>query len=158
MSYGFPCLARALPALAVLTFAAFVAPAVAGLGGDEDSVHTDAARFRGPMLSTAMLQYTRHDIATGANAAIHEYVSRTGKVFAVTWRGPLPPDLSQLFGSYFGAYRTAVIAQSHPGGHRQVYVAQPDLVVQAVGRLRAFAGKAYVPSLVPAGVDVTELQ
>jgi hypothetical protein len=158
MSYGLPRLVRALPALAALTFAAFTAPASAALGGDEESVHADTTRFRGQMISAAMLQYTRHDIATGPDAAIHEYLSRTGKVFAVTWKGPLPPDLSQLFGSYFDSYRTAVIAQSHPGGHRRVSVAQPDLVVQSVGRLRAFMGKAYVPSLVPAGVDVTELQ
>jgi hypothetical protein len=76
----------------------------------------------------------------------------------VTWNGPLPPDLSQLFGSYFDSYRTALIAQSHPGGHRRVYVAQADFVAQSLGRMRAFRGKAYVPSLVPAGVDVTELQ
>lgn len=158
MSYGFPRLARALPALAALMFAAFIAPAFAALGGDEDSVHTDTTRLRGQMLSTAMIQYTRHDIATGPDSAIHEYLSRSGKVFAVTWKGPLPPDLSQLFGSYFDSYRTAVIAQSHPGGHHQVHVVQPDLVVQSLGRLRAFMGKAYVPSLVPAGVDVTELQ
>ena len=158
MSYGFPRLARALPALAALTFSAFIAPASAGLGGDEDSVRTDSTRLRGQMLSTAMIQYTRHDIATGPDSAIHEYVSRTGKVFAVTWKGPLPPDLSQLFGSYFDSYRTALSAQSHPGGHHQVSIAQPDLVVQSLGRPRAFIGKAYVPSLVPAGVDVTELQ
>jgi hypothetical protein len=158
MSYGFTRLARALPALAALTFAAFIQPASAALGGDEDSVHTDTTRLGGQMLSTAMLQYTRHDIATGPDSAVHEYMSRSGKVFAVTWKGPLPPDLSQLFGSYFDSYRTALIAQSHPGGHRQVYVAQPDFVAQSLGRLRAFRGKAYVPSLIPAGVDVTELQ
>lgn len=158
MSYGLPRRARALPALAALTFAAFIAPALAALGGDEDSVHTDTTRLRGQMFSTAMMQYTRHDIATGPDGAIHEYLSRTGKIFAVTWKGPLPPDLSQLFGSYFDSYREQLIAQSHPGGHRQVYVVQPDLVVQSVGRPRAFMGKAYVPSLVPAGVDVTELQ
>jgi len=158
MSYGRPRLARALPALAALTIAAFIAPASAGLGGDEDSVHTDATRLRAQMLSTAMLQYTRHDIATGPESAVHEYMSRSGKVFAVTWRGSLPPDLSALFGSYFDSYRTALIAQSHPGGHHQVHVVQSDLVVQSLGRMRAFMGKAYVPSLVPAGVDVTELQ
>jgi hypothetical protein len=158
MSYGFPRLARALPALAALTFACFIAPASAGLGGDEGSVHTDTTRLRGQMLSTAMLRYTRHDIAAGPDTVIHEYLSRTGKIFAVTWKGSLPPDLSQLFGSYFESYRTALIAQSHPGGHHQVHVVQSDLVVQSVGRLRAFMGKAYVPSLVPAGVDVTELQ
>jgi hypothetical protein len=158
MSYGFLRRARALPALAALTFAAFIAPASAALGGDEDSVHTDSTRTRGQLLSTAMVQYTRHDITTGPDSAIHEYVSRTGKVFAVTWQGPLPPDLSQLFGSYFDSYRTAVLAQSHAGGHHQVHIVQPDLVVQSLGRLRAFMGKAYVPSLVPAGIDVTELQ
>jgi uncharacterized protein DUF2844 len=158
MSYGYLSLARALPALAVLTFAAFTAPAFAALGGDEDSVHVDSARFRAQMLSTAMLQYTRHDITTSPDAEIHEYASRSGKVFAVTWRGPLPPDLSQLFGSYFDSYRTALVAQSHPGGHHQLQIVQPDLVIQSVGRLRAFMGKAYVPSLVPAGVDVTELR
>jgi hypothetical protein len=158
MSYGLPRRGRALPALAALTFVALIAPAFAALGGDEDSVHTDATRLRGQVFSTAMMQYTRHDIALGPDGAIHEYLSRTGKIFAVTWKGPLPPDLSQLFGSYFDSYRETLIAQSHPGGHRQVYVVQPDLVVQSVGRLRAFVGKAYVPSLVPAGVDVTELQ
>jgi hypothetical protein len=157
MSYGLTRLVRALPALATLTLAAFIAPASAGLGGDEDSVHTDSTRLRAQMLSTAMIQYTRHDITTGPDSAIHEYMSRTGKVFAVTWKGPLPPDLSQIFGSYFDSYRAAVTAQSHPGGHRQVHIVQPDLVVQALGRPRAFMGKAYVPSLVPSGVDVTQL-
>jgi hypothetical protein len=158
MSNGYLSLVRALPALAALTLTTLTAPAGAALGGDEASVHTDSTRFRAQMLSTAMLQYTRHDITTSPDAAIHEYASRSGKVFAVTWRGPLPPDLSQLFGSYFDSYRTALIAQSHPGGHHQLQIVQPDLVIQSVGRLRAFMGKAYVPSLVPAGVDVAELQ
>jgi Protein of unknown function (DUF2844) len=31
-------------------------------------------------------------------------------------------------------------------------------VVQLTGRLRNFSGKAYLPSLVPAGVSVADLQ
>jgi hypothetical protein len=42
--------------------------------------------------------------------------------------------------------------------HRQVSVAQPDFVVHAVALLRTFQGKAYVPSLVPAGVAVADLK
>jgi hypothetical protein len=37
-------------------------------------------------------------------------------------------------------------------------IAQSDFVVQAIGHLRTFQGKAYVPSLVPAGVSVAELE
>jgi hypothetical protein len=79
-------------------------------------------------------------------------------VFAVTWQGPTPPDLRQLFGSYFEPFRSAAAAQSRPGGHRQLSIAQSDFVVQAIGHLRTFQGKAFVPSLVPAGVSVAELE
>jgi hypothetical protein len=42
--------------------------------------------------------------------------------------------------------------------HRQLSFANPDFVVESTGRLRNFRGKAYVPSLVPAGVSVADLQ
>ena len=149
--------AGALPALVCLALAGFAAPASAHLGGDYDSVSADSAKFRGQLLSTAMLQYDRHDITTSSGTVIHEYLSRAGKVFAVSWQGPLPPDLRQLFGDYFEPFSSAASAQSRPGGHRQVSIVQPDFVVQASGHLRAFQGKAYVPSLVPAGVSVADL-
>ncbi len=152
---------RAAHCLAALSAAAalaiFATPAPAALGGDVASVHLDTARFRGQLISTEMVSFTQHDIVRGPGAVVHEYIAPNGTVFAVTWRGPLPPDLSQLFGSYYDAYRSAAIAQSHPGGHRQVHVVQADFVVHALGRLRAFQGMAYVPSLVPPGVDVASL-
>ena len=65
-----------------------------------------------------------------------ERLSHAGKVFAVTWQGPRPPDLRQLFGSYFEPFQSAAAAQSRPGMHRQVSVAQADFVVHAVALLR----------------------
>lgn len=148
-----PC----LMALAAVSLAAFATPAPAALGGDAATIRLDTDRFRGQLVSTEMARFTRHDILSGPDAVVHEYLAPNGRVFAVTWRGPLPPDLSQLFGSYYEAYRSAAVAQSHPGSHRQVHVVQADLVVHALGRLRAFQGMAYVPSLIPAGVDIASL-
>jgi hypothetical protein len=42
--------------------------------------------------------------------------------------------------------------------HRQLNVANPDFVVASSGRLRSFRGVAYVPSLIPTGVSVADLQ
>jgi hypothetical protein len=157
MNYCSRRTAWAFPALLSLAFACFAMPASASLGGDVSSVQEDSVRGRGQLLSTGMLHYDRHDFTAASGTVVHEY-SSGGKVFAVTWKGPMPPDLRQLFGNYFEAYRSAAAAQSRPGGHRQLSIVQPDFVVQAVGHMRAFQGKAYVPSLVPSGVSVADLQ
>lgn len=131
---------------------------MAHLGGDADSVSADRDVLRAQLRSTPMQQYERHEITTTAGTVVHEYASRQGTVFAVTWQGPLPPDLRQLFGNYYETYQSAATAQARPGAHRQLNIAAADLVVQSTGRLRAFTGRAYVPSLVPAGVSVADLQ
>jgi hypothetical protein len=158
MSYRTCRAARTLRALLWLLSGWLAMPASAGLGGDTASVSDDSVKLRGQLVSTGMLQYDQHDITAASGTVIHEYLSRSGKVFAVSWNGPVPPDLRQLFGPYFESFRSAAAAQSRPGGHRQISVAQPDFVVQATGHMRAFQGKAFVPSLVPPGVSVAELQ
>jgi hypothetical protein len=104
-----------------------------------------------------MLQYEVHSITTASKGLIREYVSRTGIVFAVTWRGPTPPNLRQLFGAYFEPFQKAAAARLLPGNHRQLRLDQSDFVVQVTGRLRAFAGRAYVPSLIPRDVSIADL-
>ena len=148
----------ALLALALLACGGFAQTASARLGGDAASVQEDSARFVGKLVSTAMVQYDRHDITTSSGTVVHEYLSRAGRIFAVSWKGPLPPDLHQLFGDYFQTLSSAAAAHSQPGSHRQLNVVRDDFVAQSSGHLRAFQGRAYVPSLVPAGVDVSELQ
>ena len=133
-------------------------PAIAHLGGNTDSVSADRDAMQAQLHSTPMQLYSAHQITTAAGAVIHEYTTRQGTVFAVTWQGQLPPDLAQLFGNYYKQYQDAAAAQSRPGMHRQLNISNPDFVVAASGRLRSFRGKAYVPSLVPAGVSVADLQ
>lgn len=138
---------------------ALAGPVWAALGGSTDSVSADANTLRGQLVSTPMAAYDLHQISTGA-VVINEYVTRSGRVFAVTWRGPIPPNLRQLLGDYFARFQSAALAahQVSAGIHRQLSIAQSDLVVQSSGRLRSFRGLAYLPSLLPTGVSVSELQ
>jgi Protein of unknown function (DUF2844) len=158
MNYRFSRATEALPALISLTLLWLASPASASLGGDVDSVSSDRITLKGQLVSTPMLQYQMHVITSISGTVVHEYLSHAGKVFAVTWQGPKPPDLRQLFGSYFEPFRSAAAAQSRPGSHRQLNIAQSDFVVQAMGHMRDFQGKAYVPSLIPAGVSVADLE
>jgi hypothetical protein len=145
-----------------LTFAVLMwhSSAQAGLGGDAQSVPVDRVAMHGQVQSISLQQYDQHTITTDAGTIVNEYATRQGRIFAVTWQGPMPPNLQQLFGTYYEQYQsaTAASAQAHPGTHRQLSVAQSDFVVQAFGRMRYYHGKAYVPSLVPAGVLVAGLQ
>jgi Protein of unknown function (DUF2844) len=133
-------------------------PAAAHLGGDANSVDTDRQVLHARLRSVPMQQYNLHEIRTQSGALLHEYETRGGTVFAVTWQGPLPPDLRQLFGNYYSRYQTAASAKGQPGLHRQLNIAGPELVVQSTARPRAFMGRAYIPSLVPAGVSIADLQ
>jgi hypothetical protein len=133
--------------------------ALAALGGDAGSVAADRVAFAAQLRTTTTLQYDVHEISSGAQT-VHEYLSRQGQVFAVTWQGSVPPNMRQLLGEYFGRFQRAAAAthQQSPGQHRQFNLAQPDLVILSNGRLRDFRGIAYLPTLVPAGVTVSQLQ
>ncbi len=99
--------------------------------------------------------YTLHELQTPAGVAVREYVSPVGKVFAVVWHGPSRPDLKQLLGSHFEAFRQAL--QARGPGHGPVLVQLPGLVVQLGGHMRDFVGRAYLPDDIPAGVHTEEI-
>jgi len=143
----------------------------ASLGGDLNSVLADQVQFQGSLKLTQMGSYQVHEIrmqtatasATQARLqtgiVIREYVSPAGKVFAVTWQGEAPPNMRQLLGSYFQQYVDAMKAQvSGRPGRRPVLIVEPDFVVQMSGRVRAYAGKAYLPGMLPSGVQPEALQ
>jgi hypothetical protein len=135
------------------------APARAHLGGDSDSVNSDRAAFNGQLSTSTTLQYDQHQLTLPSGTVVREYASRAGQIFAVSWQGPQPPDLSQLLGSYFPRFTTAAsaAAQARPGLQRQLSSVAPDFIVQSTAHLRSFRGKAYLPGLVPQGVAVEQL-
>ncbi len=86
------------------------------------------------------------------------FASANGVVFAVAWRGPVLPDLNELFGNYFKSFR--VESERIRASGRRASTLNVDfegLLVQSSGRMRDFFGYAFVPTLVPQGVVINDL-
>jgi hypothetical protein len=131
-------------------------PADAYLGGNYASVQSDRRLIQGQLRSTPTAAYDVHEITAASGITVREYVSRAGTVFALTWRGPVLPNLRQLLDTYFVEYVDAM-ASPRPGALRHANVERPGLVVHSDGHLRAFSGRAYVPALVPDSVYAEQL-
>ncbi|HVY05296.1 MAG TPA: DUF2844 domain-containing protein [Burkholderiales bacterium] len=126
----------------------------ATLGEDVQSIASDSASMNATATPTQAAKYAVHEIRAASGTLVREFVSQTGKVFAIAWQGPVMPDLRQILGSYFDRYERA----AKSGDRRNRGVNDPDLVVQSRGHMRAFTGMAYLPQLMPAGVSVDEIQ
>jgi hypothetical protein len=141
-------------ALAVTVVAA--APAFAALGGDTASVLADRDQTKGTLQISSATGYSVHEITTSLGIKVREYLTPDGKVFGLGWRGPLPLDLRQFLGAYYPQFEKAASAPHL--GHRQVNVELPELVVYSGGRMRAFAGRAWAPDLIPQNVSTDDIK
>ena len=117
-----------------------------------------------PVLPGAKLQaairpgtYTVHESLLDSGTTVTEYATPAGVVFAVSWRGPVLPDLNALLGDYFRAFRQEA-QQARASGRRgsPLTLDSAALVVRSNGRMRNFFGSAYAPELVPADVNVKD--
>ncbi|HUX74903.1 MAG TPA: DUF2844 domain-containing protein [Steroidobacteraceae bacterium] len=138
--------------------ALWVAPAHAALGGGEASVRADANELGGAISVTLLQQYDILKIATAGGMRVREFLSRTGVVFAVSWSGPVVPDLQRLLGAHYASYAQALAALQRPGLQRSLRIGLPDLIVEVGGHLRAYLGRAYLPALIPAGTSASDLR
>ena len=122
----------------------------ATLGGDLTSVSTNTQVLGAKRQMQKVAAGERHELTLPSGIVVHEYVSPSGAVYAVTWRGPRKPDLRELLGPYFAQ----LSSRASKGGHHQMNLEGTDFVVQSMGHRHSFTGRAWVPSLVPAGVKV----
>lgn len=123
------------------------APAWAVLGEPVASVQSDQRFMKAQVREVAGEGYSLHEIKASEGTVVREYVSPEGMVFGVSWEGPSMPNLQQVLGSYYAEFQKA--AQS-PHRRRGPLVVQTDkVVIESGGHMRAFHGRAYVPSLVP---------
>lgn len=134
-------------------------PAFGSLGGDVASVEADRAKMEATMQTTSKQLYTVHEMHTSNNVTVREFVSPAGKVFSVAWEGASRPDMKQLLGAYFDQYAQAVQQQeAKRAGRGPLLIQQPGFVMQMTGHMRALSGRAYIPQLAPAGVQIEELR
>lgn len=158
MSRKSPITVLALRLLGYALLAQWVSlPAHAALGAKIDSVEADRAHMKAQLRVTAAPEgYTVHEITTPMGTVVREYVAPSDLVFAVSWHGPLLPDLQQTLGSYYQAYEAAAAAPHQ--GHRHLQVSRSDVVIRSAGHMRAFYGYAYVPALLPANLTPDDIK
>jgi hypothetical protein len=130
-------------------------PAAAALGGSATSVASDAAQLKAQLRVTQRQAYAVHELRSSSGTVVREYVSPTGKVFGVSWQGPVLPDLQQVLGTY-----SQRLAQASPTRRPQgpVAINEAGLVLRASGHMRGYFGKAYIPDMLPEGVSPDAIQ
>ena len=67
-----------------------------------------------------------------------------------------PADLPQLLGAYHAEYRDAAARRTAVRGPRRVESAH--VIVETWGHGRALHGRAWLPSLVPPGANLDDVQ
>jgi Protein of unknown function (DUF2844) len=147
---------RTFPLSLALLVPLLALPAMAALGGDVASVQKDAEQFKAEIRSSQKQGYAVHEMRTSSGTTVREYVSPAGKVFGVTWQGPFIPDLQQLLGTSYERFTAA--AKNRHGVHGPLSINESGLVLVSGGHMRSYRGTAYIPQMLPEGVQADAIQ
>jgi len=129
----------------------------AALGATREDLLRDAAALQTTRVTiTSREAYDVHEMISADGTTLRAYVEPGGRVFAVTWSGRVQPDLRVVLGPYYARFLQAAQAP-HPS-HHALSLNAPDLVLSVVKLPRGFAGRAHLPSLVPAGTSADTLR
>ena len=132
--------------------------AVAELGGSVGTVAAEQSRMRANLHRVEVGNYTRHELTLPNGGSVHEFASAGGQIFAVVWHGPGKPDLRSLLGPHFATFQAAAPVRGGRALRRPMAVNRPDLQIRTGGHMGYFWGVAYLPALLPAGFNVSDLQ
>lgn len=139
-------------------FLAAAGPVQAALGESFDSVASDETALAAKRVSkTVLTGYTVQELRSDS-VTLREYVAPTGIIFAIAWSGLIHPDLTPLLGSYAGEYRTSLRHAPREPGRRNHKVETNRIIVEKWGHMRNLQGRAYVPALIPSGVNIDEIR
>lgn len=132
-------------------------PAWAALGEAEATVSADGQFLKGQVRDEVQPGYRIHLITDASGTVVREYVTPAGKVFAVSWQGPFVPNMQQLLGNYFPRLQQYV--QYQTGRRRSLLnLHNDDFIFSSGGHMRAYHGRAYVPSLLPTNISPEVVQ
>lgn len=132
------------------------ATAFGSLGDNVKTVQSDQVHMKAALRTTQGAGYEIHELQSESGVRVREYVSPAGQVFAVSWQGPFMPDLQKLLGVYFEQFAQA--AKSKRVRRGPLIIRLPGLVVESSGHMRSFAGRAYVPQMLPQDVRAESIR
>ena len=145
-------------ATALLLNALLVTPSWAELGGRTATISSDQRVLRARLSAEARSNFTVHSLTSENGLVTREYVNGQGVVFAIAWEGPSRPDLKAVLGGYFDRFQSDTARR--PGQARRMGAMRSshvDFIAVSGGHGGEFWGHAYLPSLVPAGFDLKQL-
>ncbi|MBV9145067.1 MAG: DUF2844 domain-containing protein [Acidobacteria bacterium] len=128
--------------------------AFAALGGDATTIQADQAHMRAQRQVAQNVRYTVHEMKAETGTTVHEFVSPAGKVFGVSWSGPVHPDMQQLLGTYYEEFQHFLPTHRV---HGPLVIRTGNIVLESGGHQRALTGRAYIPAMVPEGVSLEEI-
>lgn len=130
----------------------------AALGETAESIEADQKVLSALRHSASTRgSHTVHEIDSGSTV-VREYISPSGIIFAVAWNGLMHPDLSQLLGRYLDEYQETLKGIVPSRGQRRLQVKTNRIIVEKWGHMRNLQGRAYVPQLLPAGLNIDEIK
>ncbi len=130
----------------------------ASLGGPESSIHRDTQKLNATKkVVHSMKNYSIHELDSHGTL-IREYISSSGIVFGIAWRGLVHPELGSLLGSYAAEYSILFEKNLKQNGARTSSIRTDNIVVEKWGHMRNLAGHAFIPSLLPEGLSPNEIR
>ena len=132
---------------------AFPIFAQAELGGNLASITQEQKTFVSTLTTSPQSTYTIYIQNISPDLLIKEYVSNSGNIFGVSWRGSTLPDFQVLLGNYFSNYLSAQQQNS-----RSVFVRNDNLVLESGGMMGGYIGRVYLPKQVPVGIAPESIQ
>lgn len=111
---------------------------------------TDAAK------ATAANNWTMRETTQPDGLVEREYLNSDGVVFAVAWRGSRRPELSVLLGTQYATQmsrRARELRQQGRGSHGSTSQVDDTFAVHASAHQRSSTGIAWLPRLLPPGLD-----
>ena len=127
--------------------------AQAELGGNLASIMQEQKTFGSTLTTSPQSNYTIYIQNISPDLVVKEYVSNSGNIFGVAWKGSTLPNFQVLLGSYYSNYLSA--QQQNP---RSVFSQDNNLVIESGGVMGGYIGRAYLPKQVPTGLAPTAIQ
>lgn len=128
-----------------------IGQAHATLGGNVASIQANQEHLGAQRSVEKLAQGERHELRLNDHLTVQEYVSPSGVVYAITWKGHGRPNFGELFGSYASELENPAARNHRRTGHHQLRLSGSDFELRSSGHNRMSSGRAWVPSLLPAG-------
>lgn len=135
--------------LSAIFVLAFAPCAFAALGDDEGKV-SESSQIQPKSVRSGLVMHEQ----IAHHVTVHQFAEPQGKVFAVSWAGPVHPDLRELLGAHYAHYKSSFEKNFRKTrGRRFVEYEDDGLHVEMGGHMGSVRGRVWLTSIFPKQVS-----